>query len=162
MPFRSPKMNGFIFGFQRFVWCPKWTPASSSSFMAIPAKLPPVGVRRGLPLAELEALPRSGQPVLLALLAARVARQEPFLLQARPQLAVVLDERARDPQPYGAGLPRHAASGDRRIDVELVCRLGQQQRLLDLGAQRLGGEEVLELPAVDADRSGAGPEEHAR
>src|SRR5450432_3216182 len=24
-------MNGFIFGFQRFVWWPKWTPASSSS-----------------------------------------------------------------------------------------------------------------------------------
>src|SRR4029453_11772691 len=24
-------MNGFIFGFQRFVWCPKWTPASKSS-----------------------------------------------------------------------------------------------------------------------------------
>src|SRR5262245_45176646 len=24
-------MNGFIFGFQRLVWWPKWTPASSSS-----------------------------------------------------------------------------------------------------------------------------------
>src|SRR6266498_5572322 len=24
-------MKGFIFGFQRFVWCPKWTPASNSS-----------------------------------------------------------------------------------------------------------------------------------
>src|SRR5438552_778476 len=24
-------MNGFIFGFQRLVWCPKWTPASRSS-----------------------------------------------------------------------------------------------------------------------------------
>src|SRR4029453_1184833 len=24
-------MNGFIFGFQRFVWCPKWTPASKNS-----------------------------------------------------------------------------------------------------------------------------------
>ena len=29
MPLRSPKMNRFIFGFQRRVWCPKWTPASS-------------------------------------------------------------------------------------------------------------------------------------
>src|SRR5512139_2207518 len=26
---RSPKMNGAIFGFQKRVWCPKWTPASS-------------------------------------------------------------------------------------------------------------------------------------
>ena len=33
MPLRSPKMNRFIFGFQRRVWCPKWTPASSSCFM---------------------------------------------------------------------------------------------------------------------------------
>ena len=31
MPSRSPKMNGFIFGFQRRVWWPKWAPASSSA-----------------------------------------------------------------------------------------------------------------------------------
>ena len=30
MPFRAPKMNGFIFGFHRPVLWPKWTPASSS------------------------------------------------------------------------------------------------------------------------------------
>ena len=29
----NPKMRRFIFGFQRRVWWPKWTPASSSSFM---------------------------------------------------------------------------------------------------------------------------------
>ncbi len=39
MPFRSPKMYSFIFGFQRFVWWPKCTPASSRSFIAIAAKL---------------------------------------------------------------------------------------------------------------------------
>jgi hypothetical protein len=33
MPLRSPKMNLRIFGFQRRVWWPKWTPASSSCFM---------------------------------------------------------------------------------------------------------------------------------
>ena len=33
MPPRSPKMNRRIFGFQRRVWWPKWTPASSSSRM---------------------------------------------------------------------------------------------------------------------------------
>src|SRR2546426_11519435 len=31
MPLRASKMNFFIFGFQRLVWCPKWTPASSNS-----------------------------------------------------------------------------------------------------------------------------------
>src|SRR6185295_16491579 len=35
MPFRSPKMYFAIFGFQRLVWWPKWTPASRSSFMVI-------------------------------------------------------------------------------------------------------------------------------
>jgi hypothetical protein len=29
---RASKMNGFILGFQRFVWCPKWTPDSNNSF----------------------------------------------------------------------------------------------------------------------------------
>ena len=38
MPFRSPKMYSFIFGFHRFVWWPKCTPASSRSFIAIPDK----------------------------------------------------------------------------------------------------------------------------
>src|SRR5450759_1123446 len=33
MPLRSVKMYGFIFGFQRRVWCPKWTPASRSAFI---------------------------------------------------------------------------------------------------------------------------------
>jgi hypothetical protein len=28
-------MKGFILGFQRLVWCPKWTPESSNSLMPI-------------------------------------------------------------------------------------------------------------------------------
>src|SRR2546422_827670 len=32
MPLRASKMNGFIFGFHRLVWCPKWTPESNNSF----------------------------------------------------------------------------------------------------------------------------------
>src|SRR5439155_14386913 len=35
MPLRASKMNGFIFGFQRLVWCPKWTPESNNSFTPI-------------------------------------------------------------------------------------------------------------------------------
>src|SRR5215471_5451122 len=41
MPLRSPKIYSFIFGFQRLVWCPKWTPASSNSFIDIAGKMPP-------------------------------------------------------------------------------------------------------------------------
>src|SRR5580700_9542434 len=41
-------MYSFILGFQRLVWCPKWTPASSNSFMVILANQPPhlVCIRR--------------------------------------------------------------------------------------------------------------------
>src|SRR4029453_14968817 len=104
MPLRSPKMYSFIFGFQRFVWCPKWTPASSSSLILTvvdkyrllvvsitagtppwrPAFRPPPGDARGgswLTLAELEPTPGALLPVLLALLDARVARQEAGLLE---------------------------------------------------------------------------------
>src|SRR5205814_2196122 len=46
MPLRAPKMYGFIFGFQRLVWCPKWTPASSRFFIVTsvtrsPRAIPP-------------------------------------------------------------------------------------------------------------------------
>src|SRR4051794_23746932 len=37
MPLRSVKMNRFILGFHRRVWCPKWTPLSSSCFMVTTA-----------------------------------------------------------------------------------------------------------------------------
>src|SRR6185436_15191317 len=37
MPLRAPKMKPFIFGFQRLVWWPKWTPASIISRMVIGA-----------------------------------------------------------------------------------------------------------------------------
>src|SRR6185436_432615 len=102
MPFRSPKMYGFIFGFQRLVWWPKCTPASSRSFIAIAANCPP------LPFAELEAFARSRHPVLLAFFRARVARQQPVVLQRLAQLAVVLDQRARDGETNRAGLARDA------------------------------------------------------
>src|SRR4029079_17459932 len=141
MPLRSPKMKSFIFGFQRFVWWPKWTPASSSSFMltvgappapcvgftvvakpsswsaaghAGPAGLPASSRRleiESLTLAELEAAPRALLSVLLAFLDAGVPGQEAGLLQPLPQLEVEFAERARDAVTDGAGLGGGAASG---------------------------------------------------
>src|SRR5688572_13238551 len=35
MPLRASKMKGFILGFHRRVWCPKWTPASNNSLTPI-------------------------------------------------------------------------------------------------------------------------------
>src|SRR3982750_4852728 len=108
MPFRSPKMNGLIFGFQRFVWWPKCTPASSRSFTAIGVKLPPTSFC--LALAELEALARAGHAVLLAFLDARIPRQQPGLFQARPQLEVKGAQRTRDAEADGTGLAGNAAA----------------------------------------------------
>src|SRR5215510_7974885 len=46
MPLRSPKMYFCIFGFQRLVWWPKCTPASSNSFIVRAAMCPPSVVLR--------------------------------------------------------------------------------------------------------------------
>src|SRR6186997_3079207 len=138
-------MNCFILGFQRFVWWPKCTPASSRSFNAIPFKVPPLLTAIGaLPLAELEALARALLTVLLAFLDARVARQEAFFLQPRAQLEVVADQRPGDAEAQRAGLAGDAAAGDGRQHVELIGGLGDRQRLLDLGAVRFGGEGLFE------------------
>jgi hypothetical protein len=47
MPLRSVMMKRFIFGFQRRVWCPKWTPLSRSwrmvtTAMPCPGPFPPI------------------------------------------------------------------------------------------------------------------------
>src|SRR5262245_37962084 len=161
MPFRSMKMNFFICGFHRRVWCPKCTPASSRSFMVIsatacllrgsaaappsafapppeprkrpgtPARSPMQRMGSGrvrwiplllerLPLAELEALARARLPVLLALLHARVAREEALAAEQRLQRLVLADERARHAEPDRAGLAGEPTARDPREHVGLV------------------------------------------
>src|SRR4029077_15116166 len=113
MPLRSPKMYSFIFGFQRFVWWPKWTPASNNSCIEIPVKLPPHacdGSSSRLALTELEAFPRSRQSVLLALLGARIARQEAMRLEGLAQLGVRRAERPGNAEAQRAGLAGDAAT----------------------------------------------------
>src|SRR5437667_187009 len=63
MPLRSPKMYFCIFGFQRFVWWPKCTPASSSSFIVNVAMNPPSVCLRRAQQARLgrRGIPRDGQ-----------------------------------------------------------------------------------------------------
>ena len=68
-----------------------------------------LGVLRGL-AGLLEA-------VLLALLLARVAREEAGLLELGAQLGVELDERPGDAEAQGAGLARDAAAVERGVDV---------------------------------------------
>src|SRR5262245_33857775 len=79
-------------------------------------------------LAVLEPLPRSGLAVLLALLLARVAGQEPGALQDAALLRIERDERARDAVAHRLGLRGVPATLHRRPDVELVCRLDELER----------------------------------
>src|SRR5512135_80184 len=148
-------MYFFIFGFQRFVWWPKWTPASRSSFIVIWLMGPP------LPLRELEPGAGAALTVLLALLHARVAREEAGLLECPAELAVEEAERAGDPVADRAGLARAPAALDERDDVELVARLGELQGLADDHLEHVVRKVVLEGAVVDLDRSLAGTEEHA-
>src|SRR3977135_3323715 len=90
-------MYSFIFGFHRFVWWPKCTPASSRSFIAIPDKLPPVV---SLSFAELEPLPGASQTVLLAFLDSRVGAPTAVLLQRLAHLRVVGHQPPLDPEPH--------------------------------------------------------------
>src|ERR671912_2311345 len=157
MPFRSPKMNSFIFGFHRFVWWPKCTPASSRSFIETPGKVPPFL----LTFTELEALARARQPVLLAFLDARVGREQTVLLQLFAQFAVEFHKRPGDAQPHCTGLAVHPTTGHRRQDVELFPCFGHEERPPHLHAQRVGGEEAVELSVVDGDGPGSGAKKHA-
>src|SRR5688500_13538754 len=140
MPFRSPKMYSFIFGFHRFVWWPKCTPASNRSFIAIPDNSSlPCSVAT-LAFTELETLARASETVLLPLLDARVGRQQPVLLQCPGELGVEHHESPGDAQPNRTGLTIHATAGHGRENVELVAVLGEHERPPYLHAQRVGGE----------------------
>src|SRR5439155_2565652 len=97
-----------------------------------------------LTLTELETLARSRHPVLLALLGARVARQQPFVLEPLAQLDVVFHQRPGDAKPHRPGLTGDAAAADRRKDIELICHFREDQRLPNLRTESLGGEERVE------------------
>src|SRR3954451_2414578 len=67
MPLRLVKMNRFILGFQRRVWCPKWVPLSSSCFMVTTAIVGHVLVVVGCRPASGDAGPwclRDARPVV--------------------------------------------------------------------------------------------------
>src|SRR6185503_15757652 len=182
MPFRSMKMNFFICGFHRRVWCPKCTPASSRSFIVISATdcllrgsaaalacrvaPPPDPLKRSgtpalagrvrwipllllrLPLAELEALARARLPVLLALLHARVAREEALAAEQRLQGLVLAHERARHTHADPAGLAGEPAAGDARVHVDLVGEVRHRERLERVQHQRIAAQVLERGPAV--------------
>src|SRR6185369_10237788 len=71
-----------------------------------------------LSLAELEALASAFLPILLAFLAARIARDQALGLQLLAELGVEKHERARDSKFHRIGLSVDSATGDVRQDIE--------------------------------------------
>src|SRR6185436_14606693 len=153
-------MNSFILGFHLLVWCPKWTPASRSSFMVTvvdkPASLEesatgpwgPPAYRPAprsrleieshrLALAELEPPAGTLLPVLLALLDAGVPGEEAGLLEALAQLQVEHAEGPGDPVPHRARLGIGAAAVHGGDHVELLHGLREDERLLEEHLQGL-------------------------
>src|SRR5690242_7848828 len=106
---------------------------------------------RGLALRELEAAAGLGAAVLLALDGARVAGQEPGLLDDRAQARLVAGQRLGDAVLHCAGLAREPAADDRRNDVILTLALGNAERLVDDQAKRGPGKIDLLLAAVNDD-----------
>src|SRR5204862_6955780 len=82
-----------------------------------------------LALGELEPRTRAALAVLLALLHARVAREESGLLEALAELAVVDLKRAGDAVTDRAGLAARNVAGDRDDVVVLIDRIRASKRL---------------------------------
>src|SRR5690606_5681208 len=122
------------------------------------------GLRRThrLTLGELRGAAGLVQADLLALDLAGIAGHQPGLAQLGLQGLVVLDQRTGDAQANRAGLAGGATALDRDLDVELVGRLGQLQRLAHDHARGLAAEEVLDRAIVDGDVAAALAQENAR
>src|SRR6185295_14774922 len=123
----------------------------------------PKSVRvRSLALRELRALAGLLEAGLLALLHARVAREEAAPLELGAEVRVRVDQRARDAVAQGAGLGADAAAVHRGDDVHARLVADRLERLADRALQRVAREEDVERLAVDRVRAVARLEDHAR
>src|SRR5688500_15523063 len=115
-----------------------------------------------LPLGELRPLAGLLEAGLLALLLARVAREEAAALELAAQVGVGLDERAGDAVAQRAGLGGRAAAVQRGHDVHARLVAHGLQRLADVALQGGTREVGVQLAAVDRVRAAAGSQDDAR
>src|SRR5215472_3430706 len=109
-----------------------------------------------LPLAELEALARTLLSVLLAFLAAGVARKHAFALQFRAQLGVELEQSAGDAQAHGTGLSIHASAIDGGDHAKVAAGFGYHKRLARRDALLFGDEILIEGAIVHLELARSG------
>src|SRR5947209_13261015 len=100
-------------------------------------------------LGELRPLAGLLQAGLLALLGARVAREEAAALELAAQIGVGLQQRARDAVTQRPGLGGDAASVHARDDVHALLVAHRLQRLADSALQRRPREVHVQRLAVD-------------
>src|SRR3954462_11871900 len=116
---------------------------------------------RALALGELRPLAGLLEAGLLALLHARVAREEAAALELRAEVGIGVDERAGDPVAQRAGLGRDAAAVDLRHHVHPVLVADGLERLADVALKREAREVLLERAPVDRVGARARTEDHA-
>src|SRR5215208_4971222 len=122
----------------------------------------PKSFRANSALRELRPLAGLLEAGLLALLHARVAREEAAALELGAQVRVGVDQCARDRMAQCAGLRGHAASVHGGEDVDLVLQPDGLERGADRALQRRAREEDVQRAAVDLVGAGAGLQDHAR
>ena len=113
-------------------------------------------------LRELRPLAGLLQTGLLALLHARVAREEAAPLELGAKVGIGLDQRPRDAVPERAGLGGDAAAVHAGDDVHPALVADLLQRLADVALEGEAREVLLERAPVDHVGAGAGLEDHAR
>src|SRR5690348_17607778 len=86
-------------------------------------------IGNNLALRKLEAFACALLSVLLSFLDAWIARHETGVFEGRSQVAIILDQRARDTVSDCAGLARRSAARDIDHQIKLVRRFGQLQWL---------------------------------
>src|SRR5438093_9992720 len=153
MPLRAPKMYGFIFGFHRLVWWPKWTPASSRFFMVTSVMRAPC--RPSFPRTWRRPGPyQKGRSARnwLGRFGSLVHRVEDLLLRLRALDLVVQELHRLDRVQLGEQLPQDPDA------VEHVAR--QEQLLLPRPRpRRVHGREhaLVHQAPVEVDLHVAGP-----
>ena len=113
-------------------------------------------------LRELGCLARLMQTIFLTLFLARIAAEEPCLLEGGAVGFAVADaERAGDAVADGARLTGHAAAVDIDDDIELILGADCLEGLVDDEAHGVEGEVILEGALVDGDVALAGEQADA-
>src|SRR5947209_3771294 len=112
-------------------------------------------------LGELRPLARLLQARLLALLGARVAREEAAALELAAQVGVGLQQRARDAVAQRSRLGRDPAAVQAGDDVHALLVADGLERLTDVAPERGSGEVLVQRTAVDRVGALARPQDDA-